>query len=209
MQNESIFAEGALDRIFMGELVENRRRDGEVDHRVIRGFRHENDEATAAGFTILPGSEIAPDASGVYAAVASAPEVKRRHSLSAFFPRAMKRAEIVAAIIEAHANCEQSSRGSRWFRGTGGGLIVELELDADERIVDAIPRRRKVSRTRRALWNLQRTGKPGKNLCRVCLKPKVAVCPNGHNPPQQPPSQLPKFARWFRRWLGWKFRGSM
>lgn len=203
MQNESIFAEGALDRIFAGEVIENRRKDGAIQYRVIRGFRHESLEAAAAGFTVVEGTRDVPDAQGVYHAKASAHGVERRQGRSVFFPRNMSRAEIVAAIEAAYVNCEQANPSSRWFVGRGGGMKLALELHGGK-VVDVVPQQGRVSQLRRALWQYQHMGKINKRLCRECLQPKISVCPLGHNSQLRPRVILPKHLRWIRRWLSWK-----
>jgi hypothetical protein len=191
MQNGNIFAEGALDRIFYGELDPNKRTDGTIAHYRVRGFRHESDEATRRGAVKVEASHTHTEASGVYSASVMVQGMKRRQSHSVFFPATWTPHEIELAIAEAYEG-RQATRRSRWFKGkTSGGIEIFMELDASGRVLDARPRTPSLPRRRKA-------------QCGMCGDGLIRVCPRGHGAP----SRLPKRLRWFKRWLLWKFKAS-
>jgi hypothetical protein len=186
MQNGNIFAEGALDRIFYGELDPNKRTDGTIAHYRVRGFRHESDEATRRGAVKVEASHTHTEASGVYAASVTVQGMKRRQGQSVFFPATWTPQEIELAIAEAYEG-RQATRRSRWFTGkTSGGIEIFMELDASGRVLDARPRTPSTPKRRKA-------------QCGVCGDGLIRVCPRGHGAP----SKMPKRLRWFKRYLKW------
>ncbi len=69
MQKESVFAKGAIERIFDGDIVPNVKKNGEIEHIRIRGFHYEDaDVMLARGIEIIEESRTAPDTRGVYRA---------------------------------------------------------------------------------------------------------------------------------------------
>jgi hypothetical protein len=187
MQND-IFAEGALDRIFYGELEPNRKQDGSLAHYRVRGFRHESEEARHRGCAVIEASLTKPSAAGVYSASVRVAGVKRKLTHSAFFPATWTRAEVTRAIAEAYQS-RRPTRRSQWFRGEArGGFKVELEIGVNGRVADAKP-------------ELLLGAKKRKRVCGVCGETLIRKCPREHGAP----SQLPHSLRWFKRWLKWKF----
>jgi hypothetical protein len=181
-----IFAAGALDRIFYGELDPNKRTDGTIAHYRVRGFRHESEAATRRGSLLIGDSRSFPDIRGVYAAAVTVQGIKRRKSQSVFFPSTWTPHEIELAIAEAYEG-RQATRRSRWFTGkTSGGIKILMELDASGRVLDARPRTPSMPKRRKA-------------QCGVCGDGLIKLCPRGHGAP----SKLPRRLRWCKRWLKW------
>lgn len=182
-----IFAAGALERIFYGELDPNKRADGTIAHYRVRGFRHESQEATRRGAVKVEASHTHTEASGVYAASVTVQGMKRRQGQSVFFPATWTQAEIELAIAEAYEG-RQATRRSRWFTGkTSGGIKVWMELDTSGRVLDALPQ-------------TPGTPKKRKPTCKICGEVLIKLCPRGHGLPSRLPS---KRLRWFKRWLKW------
>jgi hypothetical protein len=181
MQIEEVFSERALATIFDGEVVPQLRRDGTIHHLRARGFRYESAETKAAGCSIIEASRLMPDGKGVYRASVDVRGVERDQSKSAFFPSHWTRGEVIAAILEAYANRAAVGATERLYKGTGRGVAILLYLDKQDRVVDAMPIRRKVNARRAAIYQFERTGKRSKKLCAICDKPKIRVCPDGHN----------------------------
>ncbi len=187
MQSESVFAEGAIERIFDGDIVPNLKKNGEVEHIRIRGFRYEDpDVMLARGIEINESSRTAPDIRGVYRAAIMVRGHKRKGTHYGFFPLSMSRDEILKAIVEAyeHRNVVNASN-LKLCKGDGGGLPLLMELDDEGRVMDAWPRRARYTRQQAALWLYATTGKRSKLLCPVCLQPKILFCSHGHWPPRQ------------------------
>ncbi len=188
MQREDVFAEGAIERIFDGDIVPQLMKSGEIHHVRIRGFRYEDpDVMLARGIEIIEASRTAPDVRGVYRAAIMVRGYRRRGTHWGFFPVAMSRDGIVQAIIKAYENRVLVTTGNQeLYKGDGGGLPVFMELDDAGRVTDAWPRRGRYTRTQAALWLYARTGKRSKLLCPVCLQPKVLCCAkHGHLPPRR------------------------
>jgi hypothetical protein len=201
-QNESIFGERGLATIFEGEVAAQLNRDGTVNHYWLLGFRYEDPEVMrASGCSIIEGSRRVPNNRGVYRAGVVVRGVSRDVSKSGFFPQALTRAEIVQAISEAYERRELIQNSQRLYKGKSGRLTIFMWLDAQDRIIDAMPRMGKhFSKAKQALIRYQQTGQRGKLLCHVCYKPRVLVCPDGHG---QPPSFIIKKLRGVRRWYRW------
>ncbi len=181
MQIEEIFNERGLATIFRGEVVPQMRKNKTVDHYRARGFRYESPEAKAAGCSLVEASRLTHDSKGVYRARVVVRGVERDQSKSSFFPEHWTREEVIGAIIEAYANREQVGATERLFKGKGRGVAILMYLDERDRVVDAMPKRSNVSSRRVALNLYERTGKRSKKLCATCYKPKILVCPDGHN----------------------------
>ncbi len=189
MQREEVFADGAIERIFDGDIVPHLKKNGEVEHIQIRGFRYEDpDTMLARGIEIIEASRTAPDTRGVYRAAIMVRGHKRKGTHWGFFPVAMSRDGIVQAIIKAHENRVIVKQGNQeLYKGDGGGLKIYMQLDEAGRVVDAWPRRARYTATQQALWLYARTGKRSKLLCHICLQPKVLCCSHGHGhlPPRR------------------------
>ncbi len=188
MQREEVFAEGAIERIFDGDIVPHLKKDGEVAHIQIRGFRYEDpDTMLARGIEINEASRTAPDMRGVYRAAIMVRGHKRKGTHWGFFPVMMSRDKIVQAIIEAYEHRVIVKQGNQeLYKGDGGGLKIYMQLDDAGRVTDAWPRRARYTATQQALWLYARTGKRSKLLCPVCLQPKVLCCAkHGHLPPRR------------------------
>jgi hypothetical protein len=208
MQMERIFSPSGLNVIFDGELIPQLRRDGTVDHWRPRGFRYESSErAEVAGCMVIDATRSAPDASGVYVAQSFVCGRKRK-AREPFFPQSMIREDVLRAIVEAYPRRKPVNEQQRLYKGRSEGysMTVYMELDANNLIVDAYPKRKNVSKAASALWKYKQTGKVGKHLCNVCLRPKVRVCPVGHGTNLQPRFYLSKKLRWLRRWFMWRLR---
>jgi phosphoribosyl-AMP cyclohydrolase len=187
MQNGNIFADGALDRIFYGELDPNKRTDGTIAHYRVRGFRHESEAATRNGCSIVGNTRSLPNAQGVYAAATTMFGIKRRKSQSVFFPVTWTQDDIERVIAEVFETMRATGRG-RWFKGeTSGGMKLLVELDTRWCVADAMP------------YLPLTTPKRRKPACGVCGESLIKVCPRGHGAP----SKMPKRLRWFKRWLKW------
>jgi hypothetical protein len=183
MQSEEIeiFSERALDAIFQGDVIPQLRKDRTVEHYRARGFRYESAEAKAAGCSIIEASRVVTDNKGIYRARVDVRGVERDQSKSGFFPASWTRAEVIAAILEAYANRAAVGATERLYRGTGRGVAILLYLDKQDRVVDAMPVRRKVSARRAAVYQFEQTGKRSKMLCSNCDKAKVRLCPDCHS----------------------------
>jgi hypothetical protein len=186
MQREDVFAKGAIERIFDGDIVPNVKKNGEIEHIRIRGFHYEDkDVMLARGIEIIEASRTAPDTRGVYRAAIMVRGYRRKAIHYGFFPRAMSRDEILQAIVGAYEHRALVTAGNQeLYKGDGGGLKINMQLDDAGRVTDAWPRRARYSRTQRALWVYARTGKRSKLLCPVCLQPKTLCCSHGHWPPR-------------------------
>ncbi len=188
MQREDVFAEGAIERIFEGDIVPNVRRNGEIEHIRIRGFHYEDaDVMLARGIEIIEESRTAPDTRGVYKAVIMVRGHRRRAAQYGFFPRRLSRDEVLQTIVEAYEHRAIVTAGNQeLYKGEGCGLNIYMQLDDAGRVTDAWPRRARYSRTQRAIWIYARTGKRSKLLCHICLQPKVLCCVrHGHLPPRR------------------------
>ncbi len=193
MQNENIFADGALDRILFGELETHRSIDGRVNHFRVRGFRQESEAAMRRGSLIIGDAGSFPDVRGVYAAAVTVQGIKRRKSRSGFFPAAWTRCDIERAIAEAYEGRQATRRGG-WFKGqTSDGMKLLLEIDGHGRVLDAMPETRAATPKRR------------KPTCSMCGETLIKACPRGHGKP----SLLPKRLRWFKRWVLWMWRSKL
>jgi hypothetical protein len=195
MQSEEVFSPSGLAMIFDGEVVPQLRRDGTVEHCRARGFRHESAEAKAAGCVIM--SRRAADSQGVYVARVAVRGVERQQSKSGFFPQHWTREEVIEAITEAYADREHVALAERLYKGRGRAVTILLYLDEFGRVVDAMPKRGRVSANREALSLYERTGERSKRLCATCLKPKVLVCP-GHDLHVHK-SVFSRLKRWLKR----------
>jgi hypothetical protein len=185
MQNESIFADGALDRIFYGELQP-------LDNQV-RGFRLNSETAHLRGCELLPNSQTALDAFGAYKASVRVQGVKRRQAKSAFFPATWTREQVINEIAEAYESMTVKLEG--WNYGeTFNGMKIRLEIDKTGRIADAKP-----------VLTALLQAKSKKKRCDVCGQSKISICPSGHNQPYAICIVLPKWVRRSRRYLRWRY----
>lgn len=200
-----IFAEGALERIFKGEVAAQLKKDGTVSNWYARGFRYESDEATDAGCKVEEGARCSPDSRGVYQARVFVKGVERAPHLSSFFPQRMMRDEIISAVRQAYVTREALDEHKRRWRGEGGGLTIVLMTDEHERIEDVMPVKRRVNKTREAVYQFERTGKRSRRLCARCNEPKMLVCPRGHNTNLKPRVNLGHSLNWFRRYVLWRW----
>ncbi len=206
MHKEDVFAEGAIERIFDGDIVPNVKKNGKIEHIRIRGFHYEDpDTMLARGIEIIEASRTAPDVRGVYRAAIIVRGYKRKATHWGFFPVMMSRDKIVQAIIEAYENRVIVTQGNQeFYKGDGGGLKIFMQLDGAGRVTDAWPRRARYTATQQALWLYARTGKRSKLLCHICLQPKVLCCAkHGHLPPRRKFfSRAKRKARgvWFGLW---------
>ncbi len=214
MHNESVFAKGAIERIFNGDTVQHLRKSGEVEHTRARGFHYEDAAVMRErGIEIVEESRTSPDTRGVYRAAIKIQGHRRRGTHYGFFPRAMSRDEILKAIVEAYEHrTVVNASNLKLCKGEGGGLPLLMELDDEGRVTDAWPRRARYTRQQAARWLYATTGKRSKLLCPVCLQPKTSCCSHGHWPPRQRRctfySRIKYHAR--RAWFGvrHKFEGS-
>jgi hypothetical protein len=186
MQSESVFAEGAIERIFNGDTVQHLRKSGEVEHTRARGFHYEDAAVMRErGIEIIEESRTSSDTRGVYKASIKIQGHRRRGTHYGFFPLSMSRDEILKAIVEAYEHRKAVKVSNpKLCKGEGGGLPVFMQLDDAGRITDAWPRRAKYTRQQRAIWLYATTGKRSKLLCPVCLQPKTLCCSHGHWPPR-------------------------
>ncbi len=181
--DESIFSEKGLERIFEGEMVAHRKRDGTVNHYAFRGF-HLEEAATMAKRCILMDEKTrtSPDSRGVYRARFTYWGKRRTGT---FFPAGWTKTQVCSAIAEAYENRERfatGEAGSFYTGKTREGIGIILQLDDDDLVLDAIPQRAKVNRNTEAKFQIERgTIKSNRRVCKRCGAVKVRVCPTGHD----------------------------
>jgi hypothetical protein len=197
MQSQ-IISEQGVKRIFEGELVPQRKRSGEVHCYIARGFHLEDPAMMAVnGYIINEVSRTSPDSRGVYH-VSVWMYGRRRNS--AFFPRHWTREQVAQAIAQAYESREPFKWGEfvNCYKGsTETGMRIVMELDEMGLVLDAFPKRAKVSQKKNALWRIE-NGLQVKSrfVCSQCKQIKILSCPHGHNLPMRKWS----FAKWLRRW---------
>jgi hypothetical protein len=183
----NIFSSDGLRRIFEGELEENRKRTGEVEHYRARGFRLENAATMIArGIVIDETSRTSPDGRGVYRAGFTLKGFLRcPPSASGFFPVQWTREQVVSAIGEAYETRKLIVAHQRIYQGrTREGMKIQLWLDETDKVLDAMPLRAKVNRRREAQWKMKRgLISKSSHVCGECQSLKVYVCPKGHRLP--------------------------
>lgn len=182
MSEDRIFALGAVERIFDGELKERRSKKGKLNHYAVRGFRLEVAEVMARrGIEVNELSRTPPDSRGVYRAFFSMQGQGRCDG--SFFPRAWTREQVLRAIEEAYQSRALVVEQQRIYEGrTREGIKVRLWLDEAGMVEDAQPvRAGKVSKQSLARFQMRRgLIRHSRYLCGECKRVKVHVCPVGH-----------------------------
>lgn len=127
LKNTGIFTASALEHIFNGSVNSSGNASG-----------YHYDMITDSDGRII-GSKGKPDANGVYTAKV---EVKGKtksgnNGYSTFYPDKLSPQEVVDLINEAYKNREHVS--SNIYSGEAGGIIINMYLDDNKKIISAFP----------------------------------------------------------------------
>jgi hypothetical protein len=163
-----IFAGNALLNIFNGALIPNvNKQTSQVNNYRVIGCRLEaikNEKVQVA-------CRMPEDANGVYAATVFFDGIRRkgRSRTSVFFPRHWTKDEVTDAIFQAYQNKSVKKLSEKQYIGTAEkGMHIILWLDADGKVIDAMPFRDVVLELNRR--------KRANSHCRICNQPKHFVC---------------------------------
>ena len=121
VKHPEIFSEGALEHIFKGA-------NG-------GGFHYEGlSDATSKVVEITKF----PDANGVYEAMVEIGG-KVKKTPSTFFPKDWSPEQVLDAIEQVYINPSEVNEISNAYRGTVNGVVINLYLNSDKRIISAFP----------------------------------------------------------------------
>jgi hypothetical protein len=167
-EKNEIFAENALSNIFNGALIcITKAQVNQLQNYKVIGYRLESNQVE----NVRVASRQPEDERGVYRATVNFSGVRRRsrNRDAGFFPRGWTKEKVIEAIFEAYQNKAVLEDSQKEYIGkTFDGLNIVLWLDADGKILDAMPsidtairpaRRRKPKRT-----------------CKICGQIKHSVC---------------------------------
>jgi hypothetical protein len=182
---ESIISPHGLTRIFDGELVPQLTREGRTHHYRMLGFRFVSDEVKQReGYGLKIDAGSCPDNRGAY--VATWMLANGRKMRQTFFPREWSRDDVLTAIRETYETREPVKwmESGKFFQGrTRGGFRIVLELDEQERVVDAIPRKSNTTFEHLVRWRVEHGySKHSRYFCDVCGKLRRGH-PLGHSTP--------------------------
>jgi hypothetical protein len=111
-----------------------------------------------------------PDNRGVYSATWV--DASGRKIRQLFFPKEWTRGQVLVAIAEAYETRgpkKWETPGNFYEGRTREGLRIVLELDENEQVIDAIPRKSNTSFEQMARWRVWHGySKHGKYFCGVC-----------------------------------------
>ena len=101
------------------------------------GYHYEGIE-NARG-SVIPGTQSAPNAYGVYDAEVMIDGVRKRGAgKSTFFPADMSPQQVIDAVNQAYANREHT-KGNRYEGTSENGIPIGMFLDSEGRIISAFP----------------------------------------------------------------------
>ncbi|MBQ1382725.1 MAG: EndoU domain-containing protein [Solobacterium sp.] len=129
LQHTEIFADGALEHIFYGNV--NSRGAGS-------GYHYDRVENTPG--EIIEGTRTEEDRFGVYTAKVrvNGADKTGNHGYSSFYPDRMSPQEVVDAINQAYAN-RQKVRGTLYAGLSDEGMEIDMALDDDGLVITAYP----------------------------------------------------------------------
>jgi len=163
-----IFADKGLTTIFDGALLsQTEKASNELNQLRVIGYRLESIHKESVKVI----ARMPEDENGVYTATVFYEGVRRRgkSKSSSFFPKHWTKDETINAIFEAYQNKTVRDISNKKYIGkTQKGMDVILWLDANEKVIDAMPFRDVIKQ----LKNREKA----KSLCKVCGKPKERIC---------------------------------
>jgi hypothetical protein len=168
-----IFAEKGLSNIFDGALLPNvNKQTSQVNNYRVIGYRLES----IKNEKVQVACRMPEDSNGVYAATVFFDGIRRkgRSRTSVFFPRHWTKDEVTNAIFQAYQNKSVKNPSENQYIGTAEkGMHIILWLDADRKVIDAMP-------FRDVVLELNRRRKANSH-CRICNQPKHFVCLEHHD----------------------------
>jgi hypothetical protein len=183
-----IFAGNALLNIFNGALIPNvNKQTSEVNNYRVIGYRLES----IKNEKVQVACRMPEDANGVYAATVFFDGIRRkgRSRTSVFFPRHWTKDEVTDAIFQAYQNKSIKKPSENQYIGTAEkGMHIILWLDADGKVIDAMPFRDVVLELNRRI--------KANSHCKICNQPKHFVCLDHHN---QKTTEFKKFLKKARK----------
>lgn len=172
MQQETeIFASEGLSNIFNGNLVQNNAANSSQQYKVI-GYRLQS--VYRENINVIAKSLETPE--GIYQGTTFLNGVRRKgcNADGLFFPKDWTRENVIDAISEAYQNKILKNADKQIFKGeTSSGMKIDLWLDENEKVTDAMPFREHLPKKRKKRSKVKH--------CKQCGQPKHYICQTHHN----------------------------